>query len=374
MLNSNKIYKKIGNPYFSDYENDLVKCSTQEDYDKLYLSFNSNKKFKFVGNNTKLKIILFSMKYLNKSDIISILCLNKDCYFKIKKIIYKNVLIKCNKNIDNKKHMDIWKILLNYNSIKKKYNYKALKESINKETQKDSIFDLIELDIIRTSFTNNQKENQEKLGNILKVTSRELPTVNYCQGMNHIAAFLLILCNEDEEETFYLFLSILYSTDYCSLVVNDLSKLNAFFYCFERLLNIMFPEMNTYLKNSKIGAAYFLSSWFITLFTNSFSNEKGNDNIKTMVKIFDLFLLSGWKSIFKIGIGLIKKNSLKIFSLSYDKLVHYLNNEIVSTDFFKDEKYNELMSISINFKLSNSLIDNLCKEFEMKSNIMNKKK
>ncbi len=374
MLNSNKIYKKIGNPYFSDYENDFIKCNTQEDYDKLYLSFNTNKKFKFVGNNIKLKVILFSMKYLNKSDIISILCLNKDCYFKIKKIIYKNVLIKCNKNIDNKKHMDIWKILLNYSSIKKKYNYKDIKESINKESKKDSIFDLIELDTIRTSFINNQKENQEKLCNILKVTSRELPTVNYCQGMNHIAAFLLILCNEDEEETFYLFLSILYSTDYCSLVVNDLSKLNAFFYCFERLLNIMFPEMNTYLKNSKVGAAYFLSSWFITLFTNSFSNEKRNDNIKTMVKIFDLFLLSGWKSIFKIGLGLIKKNSLKIFSLPYDKLVHYLNNAIISTDFFKDEKYNELMSISINFKLSNSLINNLCKEFEMKNNILNKNK
>jgi len=374
MLNSNKIYKKIGNPYFSDYENDFIKCNTQEDYDKLYLSFNTNKKFKFVGNNIKLKVILFSMKYLNKSDIISILCLNKDCYFKIKKIIYKNVLIKCNKNIDNKKHMDIWKILLNYSSIKKKYNYKDIKESINKESKKDSIFDLIELDTIRTSFINNQKENQEKLCNILKVTSRELPTVNYCQGMNHIASFLLILCNEDEEETFYLFLSILYSTDYCSLVVNDLSKLNAFFYCFERLLNIMFPEMNTYLKNSKVGAAYFLSSWFITLFTNSFSNEKRNDNIKTMVKIFDLFLLSGWKSIFKIGLGLIKKNSLKIFSLPYDKLVHYLNNAIISTDFFKDEKYNELMSISINFKLSNSLINNLCKEFEMKNNILNKNK
>ena len=372
MLNSNKIYQKIGNPYFSDYENEFIKCDTQEDYDKLYLSFNSNKKFKFTGNNTKLKVILFTLKYLNKSDIISILCLNKDCYFKIKKLIYKNVLIKFNKNIDNKKHMDIWKILLNYSSIKKKYNYKTLKESINKETKKDSIFDLIELDTIRTSFTNNQKENQEKLCNILKVTSRELPTVNYCQGMNHIAAFLLILCNEDEEETFYLFLSILYSTDYCSLVVNDLSKLNAFFYCFERLLSIMFPEMNTYLKNNKIGAAYFLSSWFITLFTNSFSNDKLNNNIKTMVKIFDLFLLSGWKSIFKFGIALIKKNSLKIFSLPYDKLVHYLNNEIVSTDFFKDEKYNELMSISINFKLSNSLINNLCKEYKMKNNIMNK--
>ena len=97
------------------------------------------------------------------------------------------------------------------------------------------------MNIIITSFVNNRKENQEKLGNILKVTSKVLPTVNYCQGMNHIASFLLIVCYKNEEETFYLFLSSLLSTDYCILVLNDLLKLNSFFYSFERLLNIMFP-------------------------------------------------------------------------------------------------------------------------------------
>ena len=372
ILNSNKMYKKAGNPYITDYENRLKKC-TQLEYDKIYLSFNPSKKFGYIGNNSKIKILLFSMKYLNKDDIISILCLNKECYNKMKKIVYKNILIKYNKNIDRKKHVNIWKILLNYNSTKQKYNYKDILDSINKSQKKESIFDIIELDVIRTSFVNNRKENHEKLGNILKVTSKVLPTVNYCQGMNHIASFLLIVCDEKEEETFYLFLSILLSTDYCSLVVNDLLKLNSFFYSFERLLNIMFPEMYNYLMSHSITCDYFCSSWFITLYTIAFANVK-EKNLEVMINIFDQFLLSGWKTVFKIGISLLRINSIKIFSLPYDQLVHYLNNAIIGSDFFQNDNFNELMNISINFKLSNNLVNNLCKEFEMKESIINKNK
>ena len=371
MVNTNMMYLKSFNPYFSENKSDIIKYDDRQYLDKLYFSFNSNKKFKSAKNNSKIKILLFAMKYLDNKDIVSILCVNRDINTKIKKLVYKNILMKYN-NIEIKKHISIWKMILNYNLIKKKYNYKEILQSINKEAKKDSIFDTIELDIIRTSFEHNQESNQIKLGNILKVTSKELPTVNYCQGMNHIAAFLLVLCNEDEEETFYLFLSILFATDYIGLIVNDLLKLNSFFYCFERLLNIMYPEMNNYLNNISINGGYFLSPWFITLFTNSF--EKEEDNLKIMIKIFDLFLLSGWKAIFKIGISLIKKNSIKIFSLPYDQLIHYLNNEIIHSDFFKNDDINELTNISLNFKLSNKLLNNLCKEFEMKKNIINKNK
>ena len=374
ILDSNNLYQKGVNPYFSDNKLDIKKYKNQEDLNKLYLSFNSNKKFKNIGNDSKIKILLFSMKYLNNSEIISILCLNKKCYYKIKKILYKNILMKFAYNIDIKKHLHIWKILLNYNSIKKKYNYKSIKESISKETKENSTFEVIKLDAIRTSFSKNQKENQEKLCNVLKAISKELPSVNYCQGMNYITAFLLVLCEENEEDTFYLYLSILFSTDYCGLIVNDLFKLNSFFYSFERLLNIMIPEISNYFKINKIDGGFFLSPWFVTLFTNGFTNKEGNNNIKSMMRIFDLFLLSGWKSIFKIGISLIKNHSNKILSLSYDKLVHYLNDDIINSGFFKNENFSEIMNISINFKLSNNLINNLCKEFEMKKNIIKKNK
>ena len=136
----------------------------------------------------------------------------------------------------------------------------------------------------------------------------------------------------------------------------------------------MYPEMDDFFKNINVSGGFFLSPWFITIFTNAYNKEEGKENMKIMLRILDLFILSGWKAIFKIGISLIKNNSKKIFSLDYDQLVHYLNNDIIHSDFFKNENLNEIMNISINFKLSNNLIKNLCKEFDMKRNIMSKNK
>ena len=87
---------------------------------------------------------------------------------------------------------------------------------------------------------------------------------------------------------------MLFATDYCGLINNDLLKLNSFFYCFGRLLNIMFPEMDNFLKNNIVSGGYFLSPWFITIFINSYNEEKeekGKDNMKIILRILDLFLL-----------------------------------------------------------------------------------
>ena len=98
------------------------------------------------------------------------LCLNKESYSIIKKYYFKNLIIKENSNIDIKKHISIWKILLGYKELKAKYDYKKLKESLtnsstnnNKNDSKETELETIELDCVRTSFRKNQEENQNKL-------------------------------------------------------------------------------------------------------------------------------------------------------------------------------------------------------------------
>ena len=368
MIKTSMIYQKEPNPYLKDIKLDLVKHDKQDELNKLYLNYSSNKKFENI-QNPKIKILLFVLKYLSNKDILQILVLNKESYSILKKYVYKNILIKYHSKYDIKKHISIWKILLDYNKIKTEYNYASMKDSL-KNDNKESIFDTIELDCMRTSFKSNQEKNQIKLGNVLKLASKQIPSVNYCQGMNHLAAFFLIICDENEEETFYLFMSFLLGTDYCSLIENDLAKLNKFFYCFERLLNITLPEMNNFLIHNNVKGAYFLSPWFITLFTISLNQEY--NNLEGFMKIFDMFLFSGWKAIFKIGISLIKNNAIKIFSLPDDKIVHFMNNELIYSDFFKNDYSGELINIFINFKLSNNLMEHLFEEYEQKQNILNK--
>ena len=124
--------------------------------------------------------------------------------------------------------------------------------------------------------------------------------------------------------------------------------------------------------STNVNSGYYLSPWFITLFTLGLYEEKDENNLDVIMALFDMFLFSGWKAMFKIGISLIRNNTNEIFSLPYEQLVHYLNNDIMHSDFLKKSNKGEFINIFVNFKISNKLIDNICKEFEMKQNILNK--
>ena len=79
-------------------------------------------------------------------------------------------------------------------------------------------------------FVSDNSLNQIKIGNILKTLSYIYPKLNYCQGMNYIAAFFLNITNNNEEETFYLFLSMIIHTEYGKLFEKDLENLKKYFY------------------------------------------------------------------------------------------------------------------------------------------------
>ena len=76
--------------------------------------------------------------------------------------------------------------------------------------------------------------------------------------------------------------------------------------------------------------SYFVSSWFITLFTNTFQNIKDKNNPKILLRILDLFFFSGWKSIIKIGISLLKNYENVIISKTFEELLQFLIGNILS--------------------------------------------
>ena len=58
---------------------------------------------------------------------------------------------------------------------------------------------------------------------------------NYCQGMNYIIAFIISICN-NEEEAFYLSLSLFKNTKYKTIFLNELKILRLYFAIFDKLL------------------------------------------------------------------------------------------------------------------------------------------
>ena len=368
------------NSNFCLTENSLQEEIKNINYDKLYFNSANNTiiKYKHVFD-TNLRGLIYSLGFLELKDFPNLFALNKNYNKYLVKIIYKNILIKYHQ-MDIKTHLCIWKILLDYYQIKKTYNYSEIKKELGIDASIEEIMkstsiedfqiskDIIDLDIVRTSFTTNKLQNQLRIRNILKSIRQAKNNLKYCQGMNYIAAFLLNITN-DEEEAFYLFLSIFDGTDYGKLFVDDLAKLKKYFYVFGRLLNVLLPELDFYLKDNKIDVSYFVSPWFITLFTNTFPNIKDKNNPKILLRILDLFFFSGWKSIIKIGISLLKNYENTIMTLTFEELLQFLISNILKSDFFQKENFDQLMRIKINFKIQSSLIADIENEYEMKKKL-----
>jgi hypothetical protein len=318
------------------------------------------------------------MKYLPFKDYINLLLVNKSTYKLISKILYKNLLINVDENIPEDIYIKnkipnvwknpslritIWKLLLNY----KKEDYNKLKDNIDEN--KIEYYNIIKLDTKRMIFVGNKDPEtiKQSLTNILSCLSLCHPKINYSQGMNYIAYFLYEICGQ-EEEAFQIFNCLLNSTAYGDLFFNELSRLNKYFYVFDRLIFIYLPEIYQHLKNKDLSVRYFVSPWFITLFTNAFKNIKEQKNPKVLIWIFDLFIINGWKSIIKIGLCLIKHFEIKILSCDLEELLHFLINDVLKYDFFQNENYDNLRNIYEKLKIENALIENIESEYDLEKN------
>ena len=342
---------------------------------KLKVDYN---KFNFIDNDLnqiknspKLFALISSLKYLESNDYFNIILLNKEYYNSIKKIIYKIFLLKnSDSEITLDKKLYIWKKILDYSENKEKYNYEKIKEIIISKSPTKKGRDVIDLDVVRTWFENDKELNQKKLSILLKSLVHALPELNYNQGMNYVGAFLLNITN-NEEDAFYLFLGLLTSTKYGDLFKNDLAKLKRFFYIFERMINIFIPELYNFLLSNNIKVNYFISSWFITLFTNAYQFIKDKDNPKIVLKIFDLFFCNNWKSIIITSISLLKVYEPKIMLFNSEEIMRFLINDIIKENYFENNNYDKFMYISYNFKIDDKLIENLEKELDIQKKLPN---
>ena len=340
----------------------------KSNYDIYYFNFKGNKKFEGI-DDPKIISLIFSLKFIDIKEYPKILCLSKTINKKLKKIIYKNILFKYFNKLNIKTHISIWKILLNYTEVKKKYNYQQILQEVEKNPNSVKNIDIIGLDVKRTSFDKDEPIKRIKIGNMLKAIAKEIPSLNYCQGMNQIASFLLDVCDNNEEESFFVFLCILLDSDYSNLFKNDLEKLNLLFYQFERILSNTIPEVYTCLISNKVTPSFFVSPWFITIFTDAFVDKEEINNKKIVMKIFDLFILGGWKAIIKIGLSLLKYNEIRIVNTPSEELLNYLTNEIITSTFFDKDNIDGVLNASIRYKINRVILNDTEKQYYMKKKL-----
>ena len=357
-----KISKEISEKFLNKKISDFNFISTENKIFYHILNINNSEEIK---KQKKQKKFSFLIDFLPKENYLNLLLINKE----LNKIYYKKIfriLFKLNRNKILIQKENIYFSLLKLNNIKKKINYQEnLNLYLKNSTEKNK--NSIDLDVIRTFFPSNQKENEKKLKNILQTLKITFPKIGYIQGMNFLVSFFLILFDFHEEKTFYFIAALFKNSDYLNIFDNNFELLQIFFFSFEKILEIFLPNVFNFLKIHQIQANCYSSTWFITLFTYDFINLNKN---KITLFIIENFILEGWKAILNAGFTLINYCKKEIFNVKKENLDEFFNKDLIKLKFFSDECLNVFIEeyfINKN-KISKNLINNLNELYKYKIN------
>ena len=332
-------------------------------YDKKII----RKKTSFINKTNKLHKLLIFQKisiFLDLKTFLNIFLINKNFNqnFHLIKVLLKQRLLFSNINLNER--IILWKRITKYESIKKQINYKQLlNEALLNLNEEDK--SIIMKDVERTFFNEEPEKNQKKLENILITSTYYEKELGYFQGMNYIIGFIMHLLNYNEEETFYLYLSLIKNTDFKMIYKNNLELLNKYIYFLKKYIELYTPKIAQYLKENIIDPSFFCQTWFLTLFTKYNSYFNINNYPKSIVFIFENFILDGYIAIFRAGITFLNYYQNKMILMEKDRFLKFLINDM-SQDMITNENFNLFRNL---FEYNKNLIN--FEDFCLLENIYN---
>ncbi|XP_061168214.1 TBC1 domain family member 2B-like [Saccostrea echinata] len=200
----------------------------------------------------------------------------------------------------------IWKGCANFyvGSIRDKLGPHYYKQNVAKFQSRfhDPSAKQIELDLLRTLPNNRFYENIEspgisKLRNVLLAYSWHNTLIGYCQGMNRLAAIILLFLSE--EEAFWCLVAIIdfiMPQDYYS---KTMLAAQADQRVLKDLIQEKLPRVASHLEQHSVDLSLFTFNWFLTVFID-------NIPINTFLRIWDAFLYEGSKVLFRFAVAFFK--------------------------------------------------------------------
>ncbi|CAI5971842.1 unnamed protein product [Closterium sp. NIES-65] len=175
-----------------------------------------------------------------------------------------------------------------------------------------------EMDIIRdinrtfpthVYFMQKHGPGQRALFNVLKAYSVYDKKIGYVQGMGFIAGLMLLYMAE--EDAFWLLVALMKGANHTSLegiFLVGLPLVQQYLFQFDRLLHECLPQLARHMEGEGVTPSMYASQWFITVFAYSFP-------FATTLRIWDVFLFEGMKTVFRVGLALLKQQQ--------DDLTHF---------------------------------------------------
>ena len=166
---------------------------------------------------------------------------------------------------------------------------------------------------------------QEQLFRVLKAIAIYFPNVGYCQGMNFIVAFLLMVNGGNEHEAFWFFVGLARSHDYLLMgfFERNFPLLNLYHHVFYEVFKRDLPNLHEYLLNQQIPDQLWITKWLLTMFLYSLPQC-------VVVRIWDYLFSENLFALIKISIGLLKiieKDLMNLDTLGFDILLRHIKGD-----------------------------------------------
>ncbi|KAF9280681.1 hypothetical protein BGZ68_007080 [Mortierella alpina] len=152
---------------------------------------------------------------------------------------------------------------------------------------------------------------------VLKAYSNYNAQVGYCQGMASVVATMLTFF--DEEKTFVLLAQMFERYNLNDLVVPGFPALFEAFYIQEELTKLYAPKVFQALTTMGIQTAGYASRWYITLYS------AGVVPYRTLLRIWDIFLLEGFDWLYFVAIALLKYYEPMLVQHNFEQTMEMLN-------------------------------------------------
>lgn len=152
----------------------------------------------------------------------------------------------------------------------------------------------------------SSKHSQQHLYNILRAFANIDKEINYCQGMNFVAGFLLIVSNFNENDVFYFLLS-LFSESFGNSQLNirglfceEFPLVSLYVFLFDHYFKLKLGNLRNHFKEINLPIEVFVSKWIQTLFTLSLP-------IKATIRLWDILIVKGLDFMINFCLALLKE-------------------------------------------------------------------
>ncbi|KAF3618371.1 hypothetical protein BC332_19062 [Capsicum chinense] len=143
-------------------------------------------------------------------------------------------------------------------------------------------------------------EGHAALRRVLVAYSFRDSDVGYCQGLNYVAA-LLLLVMKTEEDAFWMLAVLLENVLVNDCYTNNLSGCHVEQRVFKDLLTKKCPRLAAHLDSLEFDVSLVCTEWFLCLFSKSLPSE-------TTLRVWDVLFYEGGKVLFHVALAIFKMN------------------------------------------------------------------